>query len=401
MKKNTLISGLVATMVISFAVPAYVVADSVGVSSAIENQVDKGAMSLSLDQAIDYALKHSKEIEISNIELQKAEIAYDENTRAIKKIEKELDETSQVVIPFYLTDENDINRILLKNGAVNKSVELTYHTAKWNKETTINKIKYDVEKAYFDLLHAKEDLLIAEESLRLAEELYEQGKLKYELGNISKQELLGFELNLSQAQSVYDSSKLKYDMQMMSFKDTLGIPFSENVVLTDSIEYKKHGEIDLDASIEKALNNNAGIKIAEENYEISKMIFDAIKVKYPEFSYKYKSYEVQAANAAKNLENAKKGVEMGVRSAYLNLITAEKLINTYQKTVEQAERALDIAKISFELGMAIPSDITKANIDLINAKKNLSQQIHAYNLALLNYEYSTSVGMGNLYGSTK
>jgi outer membrane protein TolC len=85
---------------------------------------------------------------------------------------------------------------------------------------------------------------------------------------------------------------------------------------------------------------------------------------------------------------------MGVKSAYLNLQTAEKQISTYEKAVEQAEQALKIAETTFELGKSTSSEVTEANINLMNAKKSLSQQIHAYNLALLDYEYSIGIGKG-------
>lgn len=79
---------------------------------------------------------------------------------------------------------------------------------------------------------------------------------------------------------------------------------------------------------------------------------------------------------------------MGVKSAYLKLLTSEKQIKTFQKSVEQSQEAVRIAEVSFELGRNTSTEVNQANINLMNAKKELSKQIHAFNMALLDFEYS-------------
>ncbi len=85
---------------------------------------------------------------------------------------------------------------------------------------------------------------------------------------------------------------------------------------------------------------------------------------------------------------------MGVRTSVLNLKTAEQQIITFQNAVIMAAENVKIAELSFELGQNTPADVLEANINLMNAKKNLSQQIHAFNMALLDYRYSIGIGRG-------
>lgn len=102
------------------------------------------------------------------------------------------------------------------------------------------------------------------------------------------------------------------------------------------------------------------------------MTLKAVSGRFPEITYRYKEQAVVVQQAAKNLETARNGVEMGVRSAYLNLLTAEKQIKTYQLTIQQAQEAVRIAELSFDLGQNTSVDVTQANINLMNAKQNLS-----------------------------
>lgn len=281
---------------------------------------------------------------------------------------------------------------LIDNGGFERSIDLSLQIPTYNKELTINQVKYNVEKAYYDLKLAEEQVNIAKESLELANKQYEQSKKMHELGTISTQQLLSIELAVSQAQSGFDAAMMGYELQKMSFNNTLGLPLDQKIVLTSDIEYKEHEDIDLDESIKTALENNAGLKIAQENYEISKLTLQATKVRYPEITYKYREQEIAVEEALKNLETAKNGVEMGVRSAYLSLITSEKQINTYEKAVQNAQKALELAELSFELGQGTSNEVTQARIDLMNAKKSLAEQIHSYNMALLDFDYSIGLG---------
>ena len=391
MNKKNIALGLALVLSVTALTPMKAMAaEETKASEKVED--NKKIMKLSLEQAIDYALENSMDMKIQDIELEKADVAYDEGIRAVKNAEKNVDEMFTRDEFGMAVPDAAINKTLVENGANRRGVKLAYDVAKWNKDKKVNEIKYNVEKAYFDLLQVEKELAISEENLALSQKQFEHGKLRYDLGLISKQQLLGIEMGLSQAQVGLDSARMYYDLQLMSFQNTIGLSFDKQVDLTDAISYKKHEAIDLATAIKKGLENNVDIKAAKENYEVSKLTLAAKKVRYPENTYRYREQNALVANAQKSFETAKNGVEMGIRSSVLNLLTAESQIAIYEKTIVQAEEALKIAETSFDLGKNTSADVNKANIDLMNAKKDLSKQIHAYNLALLDYEYSIGIG---------
>ncbi|MBC8587547.1 TolC family protein [Paratissierella segnis] len=376
----------------------YVIAFSVFASILMPNYTyaAKGdTVSLSLDAAINYALENSKDIAIKEAELEKAKVKYNDDIRAVKSGEKNVDDypTRDPIFNEAITDAA-LNQGMINSGALRKSVELPYDIAKWNLEMKRNEIKYNVEKAYYDLLQMEKELEIVVENLKLSEKQYNQGKVKYDLGTISNQELLGLEMGVLKAQNMYESTKMYRDLQVMSFQNTLDMPFDSDIKLTDTIKYKEHEEIDLEASVKKGLENSAMIKMSQENYELAKMTLKGISGRYPENTYRYKEQQAEVAKAEESLETARNGVEMMVRSSYLNLLTAEKQIKTYEKTIEQAQKTLEIAELSFDLGQSTATEVIQANLNLMNAKKELSAQIHAYNMALLDYENSIGFGKG-------
>lgn len=389
--KNKLMS-LILIFVLVLQITAVAYGEEPVIQEGAE-QTTTTILELTKEEALELALQNSMELEVKRLELLKAEVSYKDDIRGIKKSEDNIeyfplrDPLTGALIP-----DSAINRVLIKNGAARRGVELALNIAKWNLAMTENKVSYNVEKAYFDLIQAEKDYQIAGESLKLAEKQLEQGKLRYQLGMISKQQLLGLELGYSQTKSGFDASAMVSELQRMSFNNTVGLTLDKAVELTDKVQSREYEEIDLDASIKKALEENGGVRIYKENYELSKLTLQAVRARYPENTFRYREQEAETKKAEQSLLQIMNGVEMGVRSAYLSLKTSEKQIATFELAVKQAEEALRITELSFQLGQNTANDVTQANINLMNAKKSLAQQIHAFNLALLDFEYSTGIG---------
>lgn len=390
---------LVTVMLFSISVITYA-------EDSVLNEIDPNKeIELSLEQAIDYALKHSRDVKIQDLDTKRAELKYDQDRKALRDYRNNkdlIDDASNASREEKASNDLDILTMIDQKeyfdlGIIDRQAKLTKQISIWNKEIKENEIKYNVEKAYFDLLQSEKDMEIAKEGLELANKQYEQSKKMYELGTISHQQLLSVELAVSQAQSGYDMALMGYELQKMSFNNTLGLSLGQKVKLTDKIEYKTHEEIKLEEAIKAANESSAMLKVSKESYELSELTFKAVRAKHvTPNQYKYREQEIAVEQAAKNLDTAKNGVEMSVRSAYHSLITAEKQIKTYEKAVENAEKAYELTELSYNLGQNTSNDVTKARIDLMDAKKNLSKQIHAYNLALLDFKYSIGLGKNTI-----
>ncbi|SDY69587.1 Outer membrane protein TolC [Proteiniborus ethanoligenes] len=397
----------VLAVVMLFSIGAVAYAEGNSVNEVKENK----EIELSLKQAIEYALEHSRDVKIQDLDMKRTELKYEQDRSVIRGLDgiEDVSSINYDLIPDgpdkpsyedFRESQKSIPTYelhLLELGVLDRQLKLSRQISIWNKEIKENEIKFNVEKAYFDLLQSEKDLEIAREGLELVNRQYEQSKKMYELGTISRQQLLSVELAVSQAQSGLDMATMGYELQKMSFNNTLGLPLDQKVKLTDKIEYKEHEEISLEESIQAAKENSAMLKVSQEGFELSELTFKAVKARHSTPNqYKYREQEIAVEQAAKNLDMAKNGVEMSVRAAYYSLITAEKQIKTYEKAVENAQKAYELTELSYELGQNTANDVTKARIDLMDAKKNLSKQIHAYNLALLDYKYSIGLGKNTI-----
>ncbi|SHH39088.1 Outer membrane protein TolC [Caloranaerobacter azorensis DSM 13643] len=353
-------------------------------------------MNFNLQQAVDYALKHNRDILIQDLNVKKAELFYEKEMKRLDKYEVSKEDSEKMAFEPWKMSAQIMEEMKNDMGVTKRAIELNFQIAKWNKEIKQNEIKYNVEKAYYDVMQALKRVEIAKESLDLAKKQYEQSKKMFELGLLSNQELLEMECAVSQAQTSYTSAQMGYQFQKMNFNNILGLPLDQEIKLDQIIQYEKHDKIELQDSIEKALKNNALLKTVKEKVELTKLVFKAAEAVYPKNTYKYKEYEIGLEEAIKNLEMVEKGIEMEVRMAYIKLLTAEKQIKTCEMAVKKSEEALRLAMLGYEAGQKTPNDVTKARIELMRAKNDLASQIYNYNIALLDFKYSTGLGKREL-----
>jgi len=399
MKKTVIIFGITMSLMISLIAQGSAYGQEEILEEEVSNQEDLVIeeevviIELSLEETIEYALENSLDMKVIRSALDVAEIVYEDDIRDLRDLKRNLKVEPRLFIMAGV-DDATVQKKLVENGYMEKGTLFSLNRAKWDVETTENKVKYNVEKAYFDLLQVEKELQIAEENLALAQKQYDHGKLRLDVGMISQQQLLGLEFNLSQAMSAHESARMYYGLQKMSFRNTLGMPFDKEFELTDTIEVREYEEIDLEASIESALEENLAVRMAKENYELTELMLEAVAVKYPDITYRYRTQAAEVAKAEQSYVQTKNGIEMQVRASVVGLHTAEKQIATFEKAVFQASEGVRIAELSFELGQNTATEVAQANLNLMNAKKNLAQQIHAFNMALLDYKYSVGIGKG-------
>jgi TolC family type I secretion outer membrane protein len=122
------------------------------------------------------------------------------------------------------------------------------------------------------------------------------------------------------------------------------------------------------------------------NATLSQTIFDFGKTPALVDAQKY-----GAEAAGYDEENARNSIVYGVNVAYYSYLQSRRNVAVGRETVSQFKNHLDVARSSFEVGTRPRYDVTKAEVDLSNAKLAL---IHAENyqrLAKLNLDNAMGV----------
>lgn len=85
------------------------------------------------------------------------------------------------------------------------------------------------------------------------------------------------------------------------------------------------------------------------------------------------------------------GIIYNVKSAYFNLLKAKKQRETAEEVLKQAQKHLDLAKGFYEVGLKPKIEVTKAEVELSNAKLNLITAEKSVKQALLNLKVAMGI----------
>jgi len=119
---------------------------------------------------------------------------------------------------------------------------------------------------------------------------------------------------------------------------------------------------------------------------VSQTIFDFGKTY---FQTKAQSNNLESAKM--DLENITLQVAFNVKQAYYQLLVAMRDLEVSQETVKQFEQHLEQAKGFYEAGKKPKFDVTKAEVDLSNAKLNLIKMENALEVAKVNLKNAMGI----------
>lgn len=365
---------------------------------------------LTLKRAMSHATENSEDMKVAILELESSEKQHMEYREHLERDNHEYVK-DYYGINFPLTHKyRSVNKLLKENGAKKKKIDLILDIAKWNVAIMENKIRYDVEKIYYDLIQAKQDMDIADESLKLTNIQYDQSKKMLELGIIPEQYLLDAKVGLYHAQTGYNTAYTIYQIHKINFNIAIGLPSLQEVEIIDGTKFEIYKNINLESDVKKANENNATLKIALENKEIAKLVFEAIEdslyeiestphrwkygdeEKIRELKRDHREKKVEIGKAEKEIQLTKSSVDLYVITTGMNLLNTEKQIDIHNTAVTNKLKDYEVAKLKFQLGEITLNKVNQAGLELMNAKKDLSKQMHIHNLAYLEYKYSIGLG---------
>ena len=155
-KKAITMGTLITLTVVNSGVHTFAIEQSTaisnkeGINSEVVSKKDEKILKLTLQEAINYALEHNKDITIQDIKIEKQQFDYDQNMRDIKEYNKTEKGSMDIPPAIYpaVTPEIAINKELYEMGAVQRYVDFTLQKVKWDKEKLIKDTTNNVSKAY-------------------------------------------------------------------------------------------------------------------------------------------------------------------------------------------------------------------------------------------------------------
>lgn len=397
---------------------------------------------LSVEQAILVALQHSRKLEITLLEKQKARgMIIEAWAGAIPSIRltanyTRLDKVSSFSAGPATVTVGDVNNIsvvatltqpLYRGGAIGAGIRAAkiyrYLTDERIRET-VQEVIYDASKAYYNVLLFEELEKASAEGVRVAEAHLREVIKRRDLGVATDFDVLRAEVELAnlKAQNIQDSNRLR--LALASLLNILGVCQESKVNLSDRLEYAE-----VTASAEEAIREAllthpkllamelmvslrresvrtkkaGGMPTADVSFEdthsrpdphsitairwgeawkalltFSAPLFDGFRTKG-----RLKQELALLGQEKVKLRDAEEGLLLAIHSALASLEDAKRFYESQQANLHRAEEALRLVEAGYRAGVNTELEVLDSRRALIQARAHYFRSIHDYIIAQL------------------
>ena len=398
------------------------------------------ARDLTLDQAIDLSLNNSKEMKISekNLDISKLNV-----NKAFKNALPSVTYTGAYTVGEHerqILTQSEKNYVSKKRGYTQnlkltqplftggvvtagiKGAKAYENIASYTYLQSKIKNRLDTIKIFSDIINAQRNLEALSYSEGILLKRYQKQEEQLKLRLITKPDILQTEYSIEDIRAQMINIKNVIDTNMEKLYIRTGINKSEPLNLVPfNIPNNFSEKINLNSDLKQAIDESLSAKIAEEQVKITsatrmaavgellpqvsafasygtgertsfeRSYKDAewtggVQVSWKLFSFgsdldNYRVAKLQEEQEELRENSAKENIEINVRSAYLNLLSLEKQIASQGK-------ALEVAKINFELNQEKYDAGLISTVDYLDFENTYRQARIAYNKVLLDYYYA-------------
>lgn len=298
-----------------------------------------------------------------------------------------------------------------------KYAEIGLDVSSLNLENTKQSIKLQTTEDYYRILQCRNLLQVRQESVASLQGHLKNVMAQFTVGTVAKSDVLRSQVELADAQQALVSAQNNYDLAMSAFNNVVGLSLDTFVNIQDELRYEKYNTI-LENCIAYAMTHRpdgiaaektiqqaeASIKVAKagqlpqvslaaSDYIDGEKAFDddvtdrwavGVSAQWNLFDSNVTHSQIKQAEATKRkaeefANEQKDTIQLEVRQAYLNMLAAEKNIQTTQTAVDQAQEDYKIAGVRYSAGVGTNLDVMDAQVSLTTAKTNYIQALYDYN----------------------
>jgi outer membrane protein len=330
-------------------------------------------------------------------------------------------------------------------------IRAALHSAKYTKEeallnyqTVIADALLQTRIAYYDVLSAEQQVVVEEASVKLLTQQLDDQTRRYEAGTVPQFNVLQAQVELSnerpkliQARNVYRVAKNNL-VNQMGEHIPVGVQEDVPLQLADQLDADAYS-IELTQAIAQALRVRTellalrkqeqvareAVNTAEGNYKPTVSLFGGYGARNTAFDNnlshavpgwtggaqlswsvfdglltvgKVEQAKAFYEGAKVDVENEARNIELEVRTDYSDFIEAREVLESQQKTVEEAEESLRLAKARSDAGTGTQLDTLSAQTSLTQARSTQVRALHDYDAARARLERAIGINVTQTTG---
>ena len=302
-----------------------------------------------------------------------------------------------------------------KTKSMADTAKRTYESSRYDAETSIELVIYNVKVAYYNMVFAKKQKEVYEETVKDFELQLKQARAYYDIGKKAKIDVTYAEYNLGKAKLNLIKAKNTLELASVELANAVGIPELANVILKDSMNTKEYSVnfTDLIKTAESTrpslLSAKKQMDAAELNVRSAKRAFTpnvgafgsyqyggrkvnsdygyqvGLQLQYSNLNMMLLKKQVDEANATykksvADYEKARQDVYLDVKSAYINLMNSKDSIGVAKLALQQAKEQQYQAFRRYQVGLEDSIVVKDSENTYLNAQLDYYSTVLQYNV---------------------
>lgn len=319
---------------------------------------------------------------------------------------------------MYYTPTISANMLLFdfgKTKAEADTAKRNYESTRFDAETSIENVIYNVKVAYYNMVFAKIQKSVYEETVKDYELQLKQARAYYDIGKKAKIDVTYAEYNLGKAKLNLIKAKNTLELSAAELANAVGIPELENVVLKDKLNTKEY-DVNFTDLLQTATTSRPALlsakkrmDAAELNVRSAKRAFTpnlgafgsydrgghhinadygyqaGFQLQYSNLNLMLLKKQVDEANAmykkyVADYEQERQNVYLDVKSAYINLMNSHDSIAVSKLALEQAKEQQYQAFRRYQVGLGDAIEFKDSENTYLNAQLDYYSTLLQYNV---------------------
>ncbi len=310
------------------------------------------------------------------------------------------------------------NMLLFDFGKTKANADLArknYESSRYDAETSIESVIYNVKVAYYNMVFAQAQKIVYEDTVKDYELQLKQAEAYYKIGKKAKIDVTTAQYNLGNAKVNLIKAKNTLELASVELANAVGIPEMENVVLKDGMNTKMY-DVNFPDLIKTAedsrpslLSAKKKLDAAELNIRSAKRAFTpdlsafgsydhggrqisadygyqvGVQFNYTSLNLMSLKKQLDEANAtykkyAADYEQAKQNVYLEVKSAYISLLNSHDSLGVAKLALQQAKEQQYQAFRRYQVGLGNAIEFKDAENTYLNAQLSYYSNLIDYNV---------------------
>ncbi len=345
---------------------------------------------MTMEQAVEYALKHNSTIVDLEKTVKDQKELYDDAKDEYRKWKNKVRSGG-----YSFEDENEY---LTCWGYMMKISELQYNSFLAGREGAKQKIEYSVKNMIYSIFELEDNIELLNKSILKQENDVQIAEVKFSLNMITKNDLESVKSTLETSRLQLESIKKSLETLKISLKQIMGFNVTEELLIKRPEYVEKELTVeDLEKTIEDSLEtNNSVLSVKLQYQQKENQYILATKTSFMLRDDKKKAKD-DYSDAEFRLNNDINSVKENLRILYNQVKDKESEVKIAKEELDRVKTQYEQAKVMFDVGLISKNSYLGSELAVMNAENSYKSKVKES--TLLNDRFNIAIKVGDVIGN--